>query len=112
MIFTVYQINLTDAEYENRELKEMYLDTIMNPTADAIEKARDYYKPVAKVITNDFDGVFSVGNLGPMRNLGESIENLAPMHSVSVGDVIVREDGVTKFVAPFGFTDIEFGVTA
>jgi hypothetical protein len=28
------------------------------------------------------------------------------MHSVSVGDVIVREDGVTKFVAPYGFTAV------
>jgi hypothetical protein len=30
------------------------------------------------------------------------------MHSVSVGDIIVREDGVTKFVAPYSFEPIAF----
>lgn len=108
MKFTVYQINLSDAEYENRNLREMYLDTIMNPDADAIVKAREFYKPVAEVITDDFEGVFEVGNLGPKTKLGESIEYIAPMHSVSVGDVVVREDGVTKFVAPFGFSYVAF----
>lgn len=111
MKFTVFQINLSDAEHENIQLREMYLDTILDPSAEAIVKAKEFYKPVAEVITEDFEGVFEVGNLGPKTKLGESIERLAPMHSVSVGDVIVREDGVTKFVAPYGFTDIDFGVT-
>jgi hypothetical protein len=30
------------------------------------------------------------------------------MHSVSVGDVIVSEDGIAKFVAPIGFQNVEF----
>jgi hypothetical protein len=50
--------------------------------------------------------VFEVGNLGPKTKLGESITRFLPMHSVSVGDVVVREDGVTKFVAPYGFTAV------
>ena len=104
MKFTVYQINLSDDDYENGALREIYLDTIMNPDFDAIAKARDLYKPVADIITDDFQGVFEVGNLGPE----EQIIRKAPMHSVSVGDVIVREDGVTKFVAPFGFGDFAF----
>ena len=104
MKFTVYQINLSDEQEDNRDIREMYLDTIMQPTVDAIIKAREYYKPVADIITDDFDGVFEIGNLGPE----ERILRKAPMHSVSVGDVIVREDGVTKFVAPFGFTSVAF----
>jgi hypothetical protein len=104
MKFTVYQINLSDEQEDNRDIREMYLDTIMQPTVDAIIKAREYYKPVADIITDDFDGVFEIGNLGPE----ERIFRKAPMHSVSVGDVIVREDGVTKFVAPFGFTSVAF----
>ena len=106
--YTVYQINLSDKDYENNALREMYLDTIMQPTVEAIIKAREYYKPVADIVTDDFQGVFEVGNLGPKTKLGESIEYKAQMHSVSVGDVIVREDGVTKFVAPFGFTSVAF----
>ena len=108
MKFTVYQINLSDEQYENRDLREIYLDTIMQPTVDAIIKAREYYKPVADIETKDFDGVFEVGNLGPKTKLGESITYFAPMHRVAVGDVIVCEDGVTKFVAPFGFTSVAF----
>jgi hypothetical protein len=104
MKFTVYQINLSDEQEDNREIREMYLDTIMQPTVDAIIKAREYYKPVADIITEDFDGVFEIGNIGPEKR----IIRRAPMHSVSVGDVIVREDGVTKFVAPFGFTSVAF----
>lgn len=106
MKFTVYQINLSDADYENRDLREMYLDTIMDPTADAIVRAKSFYKPVAEIVTDSFDGVFEVGNLGPKTKLGESIVRIAPMHSVSVGDVIKDENGVTKFVAPFGFETV------
>ena len=104
MKFTVYQINLSDDQEDNRDIREMYLDTIMQPTVDAIIKAREYYKPVADIFTEDFDGVFEIGNIGPEKQ----IIRKAPMHSVSVGDVIVREDGVTKFVAPFGFTSVAF----
>jgi hypothetical protein len=103
--FTVYQINLTDEEYENRDLREMYLDTIMNPTPDAIQKASNLYCTVAEIDADDFEQVFEIGNIGPV----ESIRKFQPMHSVSVGDVIRREDGVTKFVAPFGFKSVSFG---
>jgi hypothetical protein len=106
MKFTVYQINLSNAQYENRDLRELSLDTIMDPTPEAIQKAFSLYEKVAEIETKDFEGVFEVGNLGPKTKLGESITRFLPMHSVSVGDVVVREDGVTKFVAPYGFTTV------
>lgn len=99
MKFTVYQINLSDAEYENSKLREAYLDTIMDPTAEAIENARGLYSSVAEIEANDFEEVFQIGNIGPV----ECIQKIREMHSVSVGDIIRREDGVTKFVAPYGF---------
>lgn len=104
MKYTVYQINLSDKDYENRDLREMYLDTTMNPTAKAIEKAKDLYKRVAEIDASDFQEVFEIGNIGPI----ECIQKIRPMHSVSVGDIIVREDGVTMFVAPFGFKSVSF----
>jgi hypothetical protein len=104
MKFTVYQINLSDKEYDVRNVREMYLDTIMNPTADAIVKARQLYKPVADIEALGFNDVFDIGNIGPE----EKITRKARMHSVSVGDVIVREDGETKFVAPYSFESVAF----
>lgn len=104
MKFTVYQINLSDKMMENTEIRNMYLDTIMKPTAIAIVKARSFYKPVAEIDALSFENVFEIGNVGPEAN----ITRLSQMHSVSVGDVIVREDGVCKFVAPVGFQYITF----
>ena len=79
MKFTVYQINLSDKEYDVRNVREMYLDTIMNPTADAIVKAREFYKPVADIEALGFNDVFDIGNIGPE----EKITRKARMHSIS-----------------------------
>ena len=102
MKFTVYQINLSDEDYENRALREMYLDTIMDPTVEAIEKASGLYAKVAEIEALSFDHVFEIGNIGPE----EKITYINPMHSVSVGDIIKSETGVTKFVASFGFESV------
>ena len=104
MKFTVYQINLSDKDYENGVLREMYLDTIMSPTVEAIEKASGLYAKVAEIDAEDFEEVFEIGNMGPE----EKITRLNRMHSVSVGDIVKCEDGVTKFVAPFGFQSVSF----
>jgi hypothetical protein len=104
MKFNVYQINLSDKDYENGVLREMYLDTTMSPTAEAIEKASGLYVKVAEIDADDFEEVFQIGNIGPE----EKITRIDDMHSVSVGDIVKREDGVTKFVAPYSFESIAF----
>ena len=104
MKFTVYQINLSNKDYENRDLREMYLDTTMSPTAKAIQKASGLYVKVAEIDALGFNDVFEIGNIGPE----EKITRFDDMHSVSVGDIIVREDGVTKFVAPYSFEPVAF----
>ena len=104
MKFSVYQIDLNDDQMENSELREMYLDCIMGPTAEAIEKAREFYTKVAEIDALAFDHVFEIGNIGPE----EKITRFESMRSVSVGDVIVREDGLTKFVDSYGFTAVSF----
>ena len=104
MKFTIYQINLSDRDYNNRVLREVYLDTIMSPTAKAIMKASGLYVKVAEIDADDFEEVFQIGNIGPE----EKITRIDDMHSVSVGDVIKREDGVMKFVAPYSFESIAF----
>ena len=96
-LFTVYQINLSDDEFSAH--RETYLNTIFQPTDAAILAARGLYKPVAYIQAESLGRVFDIGNIGPEKD----IERLAPMHSVSVGDVIVDEDGHAVYVAPFGF---------
>ena len=102
MKYTVYQINLSDKDYENGVLREMYLDTIMDPTVEAIEKASGLYAKVAEIDALSFDHVFEIGNIGPE----EKITRINDMHSVSVGDIIKSENGVAKFVAPYGFETV------
>jgi len=104
MKFTVYQINLSNKDYENSVLREMYLNTTMDPTTEAIEKAAGLYVKVAEIDALSFDHVFEIGNIGPE----EKITRFDDMHSVSVGDIIKSETGVTKFVAPYGFKSIAF----
>jgi hypothetical protein len=102
--YTVFQINLSDEQYDNNVVREMYLDTIMGPTDGAIAAARELYEKVAVIEADSFDGVFQVGNIGPEQN----IERLAPMHSLSVGDIIVADSGEVVYVAPYGFNQINF----
>lgn len=102
--YTVFQINLSDEQYNVNAVREMYLDTIMGPTDNAIAAARDLYEKVAVIEADSFDGVFQVGNIGPEQN----IERLAPMHSLSVGDIILADSGEVVYVAPYGFNPINF----
>ena len=112
MIYTVYQINLTDQQSDevNRESRDSgeypaffkrYLDTTIfasEKTVNAAWNAGDY-APACRIEAGNLDGVFEVGNIGPE----ESIERLGVMHSVSVGDVIEDPDGNRHFVADLGF---------
>ena len=57
------------------------------------------YEDVAIIEAEDLDEVFEIGNIGPESK----IERLGPMHSISVGDVIMTETYECYVVAPFGF---------
>lgn len=111
MKFFIFQINLSQDQVEmvnsSRERPEFYaryLATKIKPTAEVIMDARSQYRKVALIVAKDWDQVFEIGNIGPI----ERIVKFGPMHSVSVGDVIVREDGVCKFVDSVGFGDVDF----
>lgn len=64
--------------------------------SDAFEAG--YYIHVCNIEAEDYDDVFEIGNIGPES----SIERLTRMHSLSVGDVIVSEEGSMMVIAPFG----------
>ena len=109
--YTVYQINLTDAQQnevnasdKRPEFYNKFLDTRMSPTADAIVAARDMYQPVAIIEATTPDHVFSIRHLGPFS----AIKRLAPMHSLSVGDVIVDQNGNAVFVNDYEMEPVNF----
>ncbi len=66
--------------------------------------SRDFYDHVADIDTDDLDMAFQTGNIGPES----SITRHAPMHSVSVGDVLVTKSGDAFIVASFGFNKLTF----
>tara|TARA_E500000318_G_scaffold112020_1_gene133440 strand:+ start:5185 stop:5490 length:306 start_codon:yes stop_codon:yes gene_type:complete len=58
------------------------------------------YDIVAEIEAADLDEVFRIGNIGPE----DKIARIAPMHSVSVGDVIRDNFGRCFVVSSIGFT--------
>lgn len=113
--FAVYQINLSKAEINLVNLNQEDFnavpafaaktkmsmdfsgDRIGGLASDAFEAG--LYTHVANITAEDYNDCFEVGNIGPES----SIERLARMSSLSVGDVIVHEDGTVAVVAPMGF---------
>lgn len=63
-----------------------------------------YYTHVANVEAANYNECFEVGNIGPES----SIERLSTfqMSSLSVGDILVHEDGTQVVVASMGFVAI------
>ena len=110
--YTVLQINLTDAQVAEvnasgdeayPEFYSKYLRTTNFPKPEAILKAFDMYKPVAKIEADSLEGVFHIGNVGPEEN----IERIAPMHSLSVGDLVFDPNtGIYHYVDSFGFGEL------
>lgn len=119
MKFALYQIRITDAEvdlinatgdFNSVPKKAIALKMDMDFRGEKIGALASeaweagYYSHVANIKANDYNEVFEIGNIGPEQN----IERLDRMHSVSVGDVIVGEDGTMAVVASVGFVAFGF----
>ena len=122
-VYKVFQINLTDEEIDTinasgdhgavpKNVLRMKInagerfagEALMSfgkPIGHLVKEAfeKGYYEHVSNITADSLEGVFHVGNMGPEEN----IERFAPMHSLSVGDVVLDEDGVFHMVASFGF---------
>lgn len=91
--FAVYQL-----DFDDFRMRDMYF-----MSAKEIEAISDDYELVATIDANELEQAFTVGNIGPEAR----INRVAPMRSVSVGDIL--EDltsGKTYVVAKFGFEEI------
>ena len=116
MKYKVYQIHLTDAEYDmvnakghdsvEKQTLKLDMGFMKSDTKAIAQEAFDkgYYTHVSNITAPSLDKVFEYGNIGPEEN----IQRLSPMYSVSVGDDIIEdESGVRNVVASFGFETLE-----
>jgi hypothetical protein len=116
MKYQILQINLTETQrdiinskgHDAVHKQVMRLDlmdgdqaTIADLAAKALKLG--YYTHVANIQAHDLDAVFEIGNIGPE----DCIERINRMHSISVGDVIVDENGAKSVVADCGFERIK-----
>ena len=114
MKFAVYQIQITEAQRKTiNESKDFDAvpafaakikmkthfsgNKIGGLASEAFEAG--YYTHVANITAEDYDDCFEVGNVGP----DDQIERLGRMSSLSVGDVIVAEDGTVAVIDAVGF---------
>ena len=114
MQYTVLQVQVLDSVYDRvNELGHSaaaeqypeyaaYLDTMMGGFKSYKPEYLQYYRPVCEIESDDLNGVFHIGNMGPE----ERITRLAPMHSVSVGDIIEDTNGSMYMVDRFGFKEL------
>jgi len=113
-IFKVMQINLSDqqvnevnlASKDGETLPEYYTRrsaATASPSHRTITEAWDLYNTAAYIEAEDLDEVFEIGNIGPE----DSISRAGPMHSISVGDVIIDTLlNVAWYVDTFGFESL------
>ena len=113
MKYSIYQIQLSDEQVDliNAEghhavpshiaKMDMSMDFRGEKITDLASAAWDkgYYTHVCNITAENLNQVFEVGNIGPEEN----IERLSRMHSISVADVIINEDGEMVVVASMGF---------
>lgn len=66
---------------------------------DHIEK----YEHVADIAGDSLNEAYEYGNIGPET----FIKRHKDMHSISVGDILVKDNGETFVVAPSGFDQID-----
>ena len=116
--FKIFQIHLTDAEANTitetgahfavpKQAARLRLQFgTDNPKAadDLVNDAftNGFFEHVGNIRAHDLEDVFEVGNIGP-ENL---IERFSQMHSISVGDVILDEDGMMWLTAQVGFQPV------
>lgn len=108
MRYSVYQIKLDALDVSRiNAMSDPYLDPKFKAYRDAMAEdfaaAKGHYQHVADIDATDLEHVFHIGNVGPE----EKIDRIGPMHSISVGDVVVAASGEQYGVAGYGFTDLE-----
>lgn len=114
-MFKVYQIQVPREQFDEVNkigwteamvkfpAVEAHMACTMNGSEGFVSEAHSqFYQHVCNIDASDLEDVFRIGNVGPE----EAIERLAPMHSVSVGDIVVNDIGEAFIVDGFGFEPV------
>jgi len=64
---------------------------------------KGYYTHVADIAADDFNEAYQIGNIGPEP----FIRRHSSMHSLSVGDILIDNNGKQVIIAPTGFDEVE-----
>jgi len=111
--YTVYQLNIkehnaliNDKGWEEaarlRKEIHVHLETTLKGSVNWEPEWQDYFHKVCDIRATSLAGVFEAGNIGPEYLL----DRFAPMHSISVGDLILAPTGRTYMVDREGFTEV------
>ena len=113
MKYAIHQFYLTDELYEsinrgthadaNTVMGQLMLVKKENAQA-VVNIAKSYMEHVADIEASDLNEVFDIGNIGPEEKITRHMETT----SLSVGNVIVDENGVANMVCGWGFAEINF----
>ena len=112
MKYQIHQFYLTDELYKginagthaDANTAMLQLMLVTEETAQAVVNiAKSYMEHVADIEAKDLNDVFDIGNIGPE----EKITRYKDMTSLSVGNVIVDENGVANIVCGWGFQEVE-----
>ena len=104
MSILLYQLKDSTAYYEKYKTTSMMygMDKFNGNTVLECMKSGEY-QLVAELECDTLDEAFELGNIGPE----DKIKRHAPMHSVSVGDVLTMDgDENIYVVASFGFDNL------
>ena len=121
--YKIFQIRLSDEDYakinetghvsvpKNKARIEIHVATYDDKDISSLVREaldRGFYDHVADIEAADLHDVFRVGNVGPEELITRQpiVTEWAPMHSISVGDVIEDTDGVRHVVLPRGFAPV------
>ena len=102
--FKIFQIHLTDAEVNTINETGDHFAVPKQAARLRLQFGTDNPKAADDLVNDAFTkGFFEhVGNIGPEEN----IERFSQMHSISVGDVILDEDGMMWLTAQVGFQPV------
>ena len=111
--FQIMQIVLTDDEIDaiNADLDVPRYNVwkeAMTYGGNALKAVYDclvegYYEHVATITAENVDDAYMISNLGHKE---DQVERHAEMHSLSVGDILVTEEGEQILVDTFGFCTV------
>lgn len=105
-IYQVFQIQLSKEDLRQGDDNERSPRMIANfeTWAGRPESAikLGMFKRVCEIEAKDIDQVFEIGNLGPER----AITRLAPMHSISVGNVIFTPEAKYMICDSIGWREL------